>query len=103
MADFYVIFIGIIATLSSLVLADKGYGLLPTKPGKSCRDIYQVNPTSQGNSGYYVIMTDKPTFVYCDMTLECGGEKGGWMRIADVKPAVGNCPDGLSCCCLQIY
>jgi len=22
--------------------------------------------------------------VYCDMELECGGRKGGWMRIADL-------------------
>ena len=27
------------------------------------------------------------------MTLECGGEKG-WMRIADVNPAKGECPNG---------
>ena len=83
----------VIAAFSSLVLADDQYGLIPKKPGKSCRDIYQMNPASRDVSGYYVIMTDKPIFVYCDMTLECGGEKG-WMRIADVNPAKGNCPNG---------
>ena len=69
------------------------YGLVPTRPGKSCRDIYKLNPTSRGQSGYYYLLTDRPLHVYCDMVLECGGEKG-WMRIADVNPAVGNCPHG---------
>jgi len=69
---------------------DKQYGLTPTKPGKSCHDIYQLNPASHGNSGYYVILTNRPNFVYCDMTLECGGEKG-WMRVANVN---GSCPNG---------
>ena len=83
----------VITTITSLVLADKQYGLISTKPGKSCRDIYQMNPASHGVSGYYIIVTDKPTFVYCDMTLECGGEKG-WMRIANVNPVEGDCPNG---------
>ena len=93
MADFRVILTLVIATVSSLVLADDQYGRDQEKPGKSCRDIYQVNPASHDKSGYYVIMTNKPTFVYCDMTLECGGEKG-WMRVADVNPAKGGCPNG---------
>ena len=93
MAGFYAIFIIIIATVSNFVLADKEYGRIQTKPGKSCRDIYQMNPTSHGDSNYYVVMTNKPIFVYCDMTLECGGEKG-WMRIADVNPSKGSCPNG---------
>ena len=33
-------------------------------------------------------------FVYCDMSLECGGEKG-WMRIANINASGGdNCPSG---------
>ena len=55
------------------------YGLVPTRPGKSCRDIYKLNPASRGQSGYYYLLTDRLLHVYCDMVLECGGEKG-WMR-----------------------
>ena len=33
--------------------------------------------------------------VYCDMELECGGHKGGWMRIADLDTSRGDdCPTG---------
>ena len=35
---------------------DKQYGLIPTLPGESCRDIYQKNPYCHGKSGYYVIV-----------------------------------------------
>ena len=57
------------------------YGLCVKLPGKSCRDIYQLNPTSQGKSGYYVVQAgDRPLFVYYDMELECGREKG-WMEM----------------------
>ena len=85
-----------IVSISQLVMADvdySKYGLIPTLPGKSCRDIYEKNPSSHGRNGYYVVLTDRPSFVYCDMTLECGGEKG-WMRIADVNPTKGGCPNG---------
>ena len=65
-----------------------------TLTGKSCRDIYQLNPTSHGKSGYYVIKIDgQPNFVYCDMEMECGGEKG-WMRVASVDAAKHSCPAG---------
>ena len=31
--------------------------------------------------------------VYCDMELECGGHKGGWMRVAQVDTTNGDtCP-----------
>ena len=69
------------------------YGFVPSQPGKSCRDIYEMNPASHGKSGYYYILTDRLLQVYCDMVLECGGEKG-WMRVADINPAVGSCPSG---------
>ena len=85
-----------IVSINQLVMADvdySQYGLIPTLPGKSCRDIYERNPKCHGRDGYYVVLTDRPSFVYCDMTLECGGEKG-WMRIADVNPAKGGCPNG---------
>jgi len=71
------------------------YGLCSKLPGKSCSDIYQLNPTSRGKSDYYVIQAgDRPMFLFCDMELECGGEKG-WMRIADIDLATGDsCPHG---------
>jgi len=96
MAISWLCILAVIATISQLVMADidySQYGLVPTLPGKSCRDIYERNPSCHGKNGYYVVLTDRPSFVYCDMTLECGGEKG-WMRIADVNPAKGGCPNG---------
>ena len=73
---------------------DKQYGLIPTLPGESCRDIYQKNPYCHGKSGYYVIVIGTtPNFVYCDMELDCGGEKG-WMRITDIDAAKDFCPHG---------
>ena len=45
--------------------------------GASCADIYNKNPTSHGRSGYYVLKTDRNVFyAYCDMELDCGGNKG---------------------------
>ena len=93
---------GLAAVLIAVVLlylvpgeVDKQYGFISTLPGRSCRDIYQKNPHCRGRSGYYVVVVGTtPNFVYCDMELECGGEKG-WMRIADVDATKGDaCPDG---------
>ena len=82
----------------SLVMAHnhtcKKYGLDIDNPGVSCADIYNKNPTSHGRSGYYVLKTDHLFFAYCDMELDCGGNKG-WMRIADVKKG-DTCPSGWS-------
>ena len=59
-------------------------------PGKSCDDIYQINKASRGVSGDYWIETSTGLHqVYCDMELECGGHKGGWMRIADLDTSRG--------------
>ena len=71
-------------------------GMLQLNPGKSCNEIYQINKASRGGSGYYWINTTTGTHqVYCDMELECGGHKGGWMRIADLDTSRGdNCPSG---------
>ena len=74
------------------------YGLCSKLPGISCGDIYQLNPTSHGKSGYYVIQAgDRSMFVYCDMELEkCGGEKG-WMKVTDIDTSKGDdCPNGWS-------
>ena len=69
-------------------------GMLESNPGKSCDDIYQINKASRGVSGDYWIQTFTGVHeVYCDMELECGGYKGGWMRIADVNISRGDgCP-----------
>ena len=82
-----------VVTTNSFVAAEldyKQYGVIPT-------DIYQLNPTNDGKSGYYVVkIEDKPSFVYCDMELECGVEKG-WVTVADVNVTDGDeCPHGWS-------
>ena len=71
-------------------------GMLQANPGKSCDDIYHVNKGSRGASGNYWINTNTGVHqVYCDMELECGGHKGGWMRIADLDTSRGDdCPSG---------
>ena len=81
--------------LATVAVADDQYGLVRSQPAVSCRDIYQKNPTSHGKSGYYIVTADgKPSFVYCDMELECGGEKG-WLKVTDINVAKGNsCPHG---------
>ena len=83
---------------SSMVMAQgdpcKRYGLDVDLPGASCADIYNINPTSHGISGYYFLKTDdNPFLAYCDMELECGDTKGGWIRIADIKKG-DTCPHG---------
>ena len=71
-------------------------GILKSNPGKFCADIYQINKATRGVSrGYWVNTTNGIRQVYCDMELECGGYKGGWMRIADYNTRRGdNCPSG---------
>lgn len=73
-------------------------GMLQGNPGKSCDDIYKVNKASRGVSRDYWIETSTGVHrVYCDMELECGGHKGGWMRIADLNTSRGdNCSTGWS-------
>ena len=71
-------------------------GMLQSTPGRSCSDIYQFNKISRRESGNYWINTTTGVHqVYCDMELECGGHKGGWMRIADLDTSRGDeCPSG---------
>ena len=73
-------------------------GIAQNNPGNSCKDIYQINKVSRGVSGNYWINTPTGVHqVYCDMELECGGHKGGWMRIAYLDTSRGdNCPSGWS-------
>ena len=71
------------------------YGFDVDNPGVSCADIYDNNPASHGKSGYYIVKTDHIHTVYCDMELQCGGHKGGWMKIADYDTSRGDdCPKG---------
>ena len=71
-------------------------GKLQSIPGKSCSDIYHFNEASRGVSGNYWINTTIGVHqVYCDMELECGGHKGGWMRIIALDTSRGDdCPLG---------
>ena len=93
----FILVLAIVGT--SLVMAQgdtcTSYGLDVNQPGASCADIYNKNPTSYGRSGYYALKTDHIFSAYCDMELDCGGNKGGWMRIADINTSRGdNCPSG---------
>ena len=71
------------------------YGLSQSCPGKSCLDIYHKNLESRGVSGEYIIKAGNDLHLqYCDMQLECGGEKG-WMKIININVASGDsCPNG---------
>ena len=72
-----------------------GLGNSALTPGKSCADVYQINKATRGISGFYWIIygTNESIQVYCDMELECGGHKGGWMRIAYLDINAGSlCP-----------
>ena len=70
-------------------------GMFSSSPGKSCSDIYQNNRATRIASGNYWIQANNGTAqqVYCDMELECGGHKGGWLRIAQLDTTNGDtCP-----------
>ena len=97
MIMWYTIIVALAVLATSLVVAQHDtctrYGFDIDLPGTSCVDIYNKNPTSHGRSGYYVLKTDHLFFAYCDMELDCGGIKGGWMRIADINKG-DTCPSG---------
>ena len=68
--------------------------MLQSTPGKSCNDIYQVNKV-RVSGNYWINTTNGVHQVHCDMELECGGHKGGWMRIVDLDSSRGDdCPLG---------
>ena len=93
----YTIIVALAILGTSLAMAQDDtctrYGFDIDFPGASCADIYNKNPTSHGRSGYYVLKTNHLFFAYCDMELDCGGDKGGWMRIADINKG-DTCPTG---------
>lgn len=94
----------IVGQMISLAVADYGdvyydfYSKLGTEkflPAKSCAEIYHINKASRGRSGYYWIKTTDVYQVYCDMELECGDQKGGWMKIYSFDTSLGYpCPVG---------
>ena len=64
------------------------------KPAPSCKDIEQGSP-----SGYYWVQrrtTGYASQVYCNMTKQCCGSTGMWMRVADLNMTNPNhnCPQG---------
>ena len=104
MAVMKVVIIAVIGWVCHLVAAQEkvcstfcsSLGMLQSNPGKSCNDIYQINKASRGVSrNYWINTTTGVHEIYCDMELECGGHKGGWMRIADLNTTRGDiCPSG---------
>lgn len=94
----------IVGQIALSVMADYGdtyydfYSKLGTEkflPAKSCAEIYHINKASRGRSGYYWIKSTDVYQVYCDMELECGDQKGGWMRIYSFDTSLGHpCPIG---------
>ena len=46
------------------------YGLDVDRPGYSCADIYEKNPTSRGKSGLYLIKTNDLFLAQCDMEYD---------------------------------
>jgi len=78
-----------------LFVAGCEYGKCLSCPGKSCMDIYDKNPSTQGASGKYIIESNGLHLVHCDMQLRCGGGNKGWMRIAHTNVSNGDgCPNG---------
>ena len=71
-------------------------GMMQSSPGNSCGETHQSNKASRGVSGSYWINTTTGVHqVHCSMELECGGYKGGWMRIADFDTSrEDDCPSG---------
>ncbi len=67
-------------------------------PAISCKDLHEKHPFAL--SGYYWIsQSGQPAVrVYCSMSETCGGERGGWMRVAniDMKNTSQSCPTGLA-------
>ena len=73
------------------------YGRFPSQPAVSCLHILQT--VSAAPSGYYWIRVSNGSAVqmYCDMTRACGGDTGGWTRVAhmDFSAEHVSCPRGL--------
>ena len=71
----------------------------PDHPAISCQDALERYRNAP--SGYYWISRSgsaSPVRVYCSMSLTCGNQTGGWMRVAniDMRNNSHTCPSGLS-------
>ena len=75
----------------------RSLGLSSYKPAKSCREIFQCNPSSP--SGYYWLKstTLECREVYCDMDTTHCNITGGWMRVAylNMTEPGASCPTSL--------
>ena len=62
-------------------------------PAVSCKAIKKKNGNAASGT-FYIYGNSGVVQVYCEMGEVCGGESGGWMRIAnvDVSQASGKCP-----------
>ena len=71
----------------------------PDHPATSCQDGFEKYRNAR--SGYYWISRNgsaSPVKVYCSMSLTCGNQTGGWMRVTniDMRNNSHTCPSGLS-------
>ena len=71
----------------------------PDHPATSRQDAFEKYRNAP--SGYYWISKSgsaSPVRVYCSMSLTCGNQTGGWMRVAniDMRNNSHTCPSGLS-------
>lgn len=75
-------------------------GLSSSNPALSCQQVWSLFPTAP--SGYYWVAgvgsgsLPHPVQVYCSMQQTCGGEQGGWTRVAhiDMTNTSHSCPPG---------
>ena len=70
----------------------------PDHPAASCQDAFEKY--QDASSDYYWISRSgsaSPVRVYCSMSLTCGNQTGGWMRVAniDMRNNSHTCPSGL--------
>ena len=74
----------------------EGTGDSREKPATSCKRILELNPNAESGT-YWVQGREGGVQVHCEMRNVCGGESGGWMRIADVDMTQSNaqCPSPL--------
>ena len=100
-----VLIITVIVLAYNLAVAQKKLALLSAVVWECCKQILEslvMTSTKSIRLAEECLMTTGSTLllhgvhqVYCDMELECGGHKGGWMRIADLDTSRGdNCPSG---------
>ena len=78
-------------------LCPRSLGLSSYKPAKSCREIFQCNPSAQ--SGYYWLKstTTETREVYCAMDTTYCNITGGWMRLVyfNMSEPGASCPTSL--------